>query len=789
MIKSTHCNRVMMVLFLLSTFCFRTGNAVSQESGYDPLAVPAAKIDIRDMSAHDRERERDIPIRIFLPPRTATAPIVLFSHGLGGSCKMNTFLGEHWAAMGFFTVFLQHPGSDITVWQHLPSGEERMKALAKAANMRTFRDRVKDVSAVIDTLEMWNKTPDHPFFGRMDSHRIGMSGHSFGAVTTQAVSGQKTILGTATFTDKRISAAMMFSPSKPMRGSSENAFGSVTIPWMIMTGTKDVSSIGEGDLASRLAVFPALPPGGKYELVLHNAEHSAFTDRALPGETGQRNPNHHRVIKALSTAFWEAYLAENRSAKQWLDGSGPESVLEKNDRWRKKTGDSKGVLMSEKTTAEMKEIASLAEEAYVFALPMLENLKTMDRIAGPDAPSRAPRKFNTLLSNSKLLGPEFKKIVAPNNDTVYSSTWLDLSREPLVLSVPDIPDQRYYVFQMVNMYNYNFGYIGARTTGFSRGNYLIAEQGWTGEVPASIDKVFRSETRFVFLFGRTLIDGPEDVERLKAVQKGYSLAPLSRYLGKPLPEDPPDPVFPRYDAGKASSPDFIAYLNFILGNALIHPDDRPLLDRFAKIGVGPGKPFSGKDLSEAMREAIQKGIADGKEKISKKGVELGKKVNGWTTLADSHGPREIMGKKRLVNAVGAAVALYGNDKEEANNYTCSADVNGNPLDGLKTKYVLRFEKDHLPPVKAFWSITMYEPPLLTMVENPIRRYSIGDRTKGLVYGEDGSLTIYIQHESPGPEKESNWLPCPAGPFVLALRNYWPDMERFPLFVPPSVRPI
>ncbi|MBA3028281.1 MAG: dienelactone hydrolase [Desulfobacteraceae bacterium] len=322
------------MFFLVLTVC--AGSVFSEEKPYDPSLVSKdVKIEIVDTTVKDPDRDRQIPIRIFLPPGKTPGPVVLFSHGLGGSCKMNGFMGEHWAARGFFTVFIQHPGSDVSVWVNLPK-EERMKALAKAANLRTFQDRVKDVSFVLDVLGKDNESPENPYFKRMDSKNVGMSGHSFGAVTTQAVSGQRTILGAASFTDERITASMMFSPSKPKRGTPEKAFGKVEIPWMLMTGTKDLSAIGEGDLESRLAVYPALPPGGKYELVLFNAEHSAFTDRALPGDSEQRNSNHHRAVLALSTAFWDAYLMQNEAAKLWLNGSGPQTVLEKDDRWQKK---------------------------------------------------------------------------------------------------------------------------------------------------------------------------------------------------------------------------------------------------------------------------------------------------------------------------------------------------------------------------------------------------------------------------------------------------------------------
>jgi predicted dienelactone hydrolase len=167
--------------------------------------------------------------------------------------------------------------------------------------------------------------------------RVGMSGHSFGAVTTQAVSGQTFLRGRVSFTDKRIKAAVAFSPSGPQNGAaSTNTFDQVKIPWMLMTGTHDVAVIGKTDVKSRLSVFPALPPGGKYELLLDKAEHSAFSERALPGDKEKRNPNHHRVILALSTAFWDAYLREDASAKTWLDGDGPGKLLEAGDRWQKK---------------------------------------------------------------------------------------------------------------------------------------------------------------------------------------------------------------------------------------------------------------------------------------------------------------------------------------------------------------------------------------------------------------------------------------------------------------------
>lgn len=301
---------------------------------YDPLRIDGPKPESRDFTVHDAERSREIPIRVDLPATSRPAPVVLFSHGLGGSRRGNSYLGRHWAGRGYVVVFLQHPGSDDGVWKDLPPGK-RMAALQKAAGLDNFVLRVKDVPSALDQLDRWNKTGGHALAGRLDLDHTGMSGHSFGAVTTQAVSGQTFPLGGG-FTDRRIKAAVAMSPNAPRRGDPKRSFAEVNIPWMLLTGTNDKAAIGKIDVESRLAVFPALPPGGKYELVLDKAEHSAFSDRALPGDAGPRNPNHHRAILALTTAFWDAYLRDDPEAKNWLGGDGPSRVLGANDRWQVK---------------------------------------------------------------------------------------------------------------------------------------------------------------------------------------------------------------------------------------------------------------------------------------------------------------------------------------------------------------------------------------------------------------------------------------------------------------------
>ncbi|GMV95250.1 MAG: hypothetical protein AMXMBFR82_50280 [Candidatus Hydrogenedentota bacterium] len=330
-------NRTTLFRVLCSAIMLCASAAFAQHSqrAYNPLTVSDRQPGQRDFDVHDDDRERKIPIRVYLPTDDAPAPVILFSHGLGGSREGCVYLGEHWAKRGYVCVFLQHPGSDTSVWRN-EGPEVRMTALQDAANLENYLLRVKDVPAAINQLDAWNQSPDHPLAGRLDLSRVGMSGHSFGAITTQAVSGQSTARGNRAFTDPRIKAAIAFSPSSPRRGKPEQAFGQVAIPWMLMTGTNDVARIGGIDLASRLAVYPALPPGDKYELVLNGAEHAAFTDRALPGDSNPRNPNHHRAILAVSTAFWDAILRDDDAARDWLNGTGPASVLEDGDRWQTK---------------------------------------------------------------------------------------------------------------------------------------------------------------------------------------------------------------------------------------------------------------------------------------------------------------------------------------------------------------------------------------------------------------------------------------------------------------------
>ncbi|MCH7225394.1 alpha/beta hydrolase family protein [Haloferula sp. A504] len=314
-------------LFLLLV---ATSVGFAVESRYDPSRAPGGVEVMRTEFSHDG---REVPLKIYLPDEMP-APVILLSHGLGGSREVGTYLVEHWAARGFAVVAMQHAGSDEAVWKDA-AGSERMEKMKSAANGETFMGRMCDVPATLDQLERWNAEDGHFLKGRLDLEKVGMAGHSYGAVTTQAVCGQ--VFGRAgkAFSDERIDAGLALSPSPPRRGSAEQAFGEVTLPMMLMTGTRDGSPIGNTTPEERREVYPAMPAGSKYELVLDGAEHMAFSDVRRRG-AGRRDPDHHRVILALSTAFWESYLTSDAKARAWLDGDGPRGILADADGWQRK---------------------------------------------------------------------------------------------------------------------------------------------------------------------------------------------------------------------------------------------------------------------------------------------------------------------------------------------------------------------------------------------------------------------------------------------------------------------
>ena len=319
----------MSSIFLLAVFSIALQE---QQSNYDP-STTSGKVTVTD-TEFEYDDGKKVPLRIYLPESESAAPVILFSHGLGGSRKNNPYLGNHWAGRGYVVVFMQHSGSDEEIRKDVPR-RERLKAFKAAASPESLKRRTGDVPATLDQLEKWN-AQGQKLASRLDMEKIGMSGHSFGAITTQALSGQSYGRRGKMFTDERIKASIAMSPSAPQIGNDERTFGEIKIPCLLMTGTKDKSVIARLTAEDRLKVFEQLPSNGHfYELVLYDAEHMAFSERTLSGGA-QRNPNHHKSILALSSAFWDTYLKEDQPAKNWLNGKESKKILDSKDKWQMK---------------------------------------------------------------------------------------------------------------------------------------------------------------------------------------------------------------------------------------------------------------------------------------------------------------------------------------------------------------------------------------------------------------------------------------------------------------------
>lgn len=447
-------------------------------------------------------------------------------------------------------------------------------------------------------------------------------------------------------------------------------------------------------------------------------------------------------------------------------------------------------LYAQKAEVTSKEAKTIAEEAYIYAYPMLDNYKMLFVQAVWDKSPAYEAPFNKLKNKAVLLGPEYTTIVRPNNDTFYSIIWLDLRSEPMVISVPAISDKRYYSFQLIDLYTHNFDYIGTRKTGFGAGSYVIAGPGWNGKKPKGVDKIIQTECNFAVALGRTQVYGPDDVGNAKKVMEGYKAQTLSEFLGKEAPAVSAPLDFPVFSPEKVKSAEFITYLNFVLGQLSPHSSEAKLLQKFSQIGIGSNTPFDVEKLDPEMKKAIEEGIKSALTKIEDKMKKLGERKNGWMQIAGAFGTREDMQGKYLIRAAAAMFGLWGNTLEEAFYPETSVDEDGEALDGAKYNYILHFDKDEIPPVKAFWSLSMYKLPEQLFIENPINRYVISSATEGLKYNKDGSLDVYIQKDSPGKSKESNWLPAHDGPFSLQARLYWPNPEALdPLYVMPVVKKV
>jgi hypothetical protein len=419
------------------------------------------------------------------------------------------------------------------------------------------------------------------------------------------------------------------------------------------------------------------------------------------------------------------------------------------------------------------EARAIAKEAYVYGFPMVDNDRIQYAYFEDSKNPEYKGVWNTLVNIPRVYTPADTAIQTPNSDTPYSFAGLDLRAEPFVLTVPPIEKDRYFSIQLIDWYTFNFAYIGSRTTGNDGGSFLVAGPGWKGETPKGVTEVFRSETEFVFPGYRTQLFKPDDLDNVKRIQAGYKAEPLSAFLGQPAPAAAPaiDFIKPLTPEEEKKSLEFFNILNFVLQFTPTVPSETELMARFAKIGVGAGKTIDVGALSPDMKTALEHGVADAWidfDKFKKQKIDTGE-----VTFGDMFGNREYLMNNYLYRMAAAVLGIYGNSKEEAMYSGYFVDADGKNLDGAN-KYTVHFAAGQLPPVNAFWSLTMYGLPSSLLVANPLNRYLLNaPMLPQFVKDADGGITFYFQNESPGKDKEPNWLPAPKGPFVIALRLYWP----------------
>jgi hypothetical protein len=435
------------------------------------------------------------------------------------------------------------------------------------------------------------------------------------------------------------------------------------------------------------------------------------------------------------------------------------------------------------------EAVAIGTDAYVYGYPLVTmelTRRVMTNIASPDG-SHAPMGQFALMREYPTAA--FRDVTAPNADTLYSVAWLDLAREPYIFSIPDAHD-RFYLMPMLDAWTTVFQVPGTRTTGTKAQRYAIIGPGWTGTLPAGVVK-YKSPTNLVWILGRTYCDGtPEDYKKVHAFQNQLSLMPLSAYGKSYTP--PPGRVDPNIDMkttvrDQVNALDAKAYFKLMAELMKNNPPtaaDAPFVARMSRIGLVPGRDFDVTKLDSATADAIRKvpDLAQAKMKASI--PSTGTVVNGWNIVLKTG----EYGTDYLHRAVITGMGLGANRPEDAVYPTSGKTADSKPYNGAHN-YVLHFDKGELPPVKGFWSLTMYNPQFF-FVENPLNRYTLSQRNK-LKFNPDGSLDLYLQAANPGSAKESNWLPAPNGRFALMLRLYWPN-ENDPTILngtwkPPAVQ--
>ena len=431
------------------------------------------------------------------------------------------------------------------------------------------------------------------------------------------------------------------------------------------------------------------------------------------------------------------------------------------------------------------EARSIAVDAYIYFYPLVSMDLTRKQLINMPPGAGLGGPMNTFDNIPAFPAADMKAVVRPNFDTLYSSGWVDLTREPMVVSVPDTGG-RYYLLPMLDMWTDVFASPGWRTTGTKAGNFLLVPPSWNGNVPADFTRI-NAPTPYVWIIGRTKTDGPADYDAVHAVQKGFKITPLSSW-GKPAVPvkaniDPSVDVKtpPKEQVDTMQGPKYFAYAAELLKLHPPHDTDQPIIARLKRIGFDAGKSFDVAKLDTPVRKAIEDAPAAAQKLMAWKIPTLARVANNWSMNTDTMG---VYGNYYLKRAIVTQLGLGANLPEDAIYPLNLGDETGKPLNGAN-KYAIHFGKEEIPPVDAFWSITLYDNDGF-QVANSINRFAVSSWMP-FKRDADGSLTLYIQNESPGADRESNWLPAPKGPFNLTMRLYAPKSEALTgLWNPASV---
>ena len=436
------------------------------------------------------------------------------------------------------------------------------------------------------------------------------------------------------------------------------------------------------------------------------------------------------------------------------------------------------------TVTEQNEIA---REAYLYLYPLVTmdvTRRQMTNVEAGKVPAFGPA--NMFAHVAAFPAADMRTVVRPNFDTLYSTGWLDLTNGPMIVSTADT-DGRYFMLPMLDMWTDVFAVPGTRTTGTSAASFAVTPRGWKGELPAGVERI-DAPTPYVWIIGRTQTNGVADYDAVHAIQAGYKIRALSEWGKEPAARTAKvDPAVdmktaPLDTLKRMSAARYFGYAAELLKVNPPHVTDQPIVARMRRLGIVAGESFDFDKADPTVQRALAQGVANGLRLMELKASSIARTVNGWQMNTDTMG---VYGNFYLKRAIIAQIALGANLPEDAVYPMNQGDSDGKPLDGSH-RYAIHFAKKDLPPVGAFWSVTLYDSQGFP-VANPQNRYAIGDRDS-LVYGKDGSLDLYLQNASPGKAKEANWLPAPKGSFNLLMRLYAPRAEIIDgRWVPPPVK--